>query len=123
MHLKITPNKQVGELVEEFQQFFPYLKLSFYSSKDGVNGHGKGKPVNAQTTLKEISRNIADGVVDVSGGVSVRQLEKTFNDSFFLNVQVQRRSGNIWLETTITDNWTLEHQNDHGRDITANMEL
>jgi hypothetical protein len=53
--------------------------------------------------------------------MSVKQLEKNFSEKCLLNVQVQRRSGNVWLETTITDNWSLEHQNDHGREITLNI--
>ena len=45
--------------------------------------------------------------------------EKIFKDQFSLAVQVFRRSGNLWLETTMTDNWTLRQQNEHGREIST----
>jgi len=44
-------------------------------------------------------------------------LEKSFYDRFDMLVQVSRKSGSIWLETTMTDNWTLKQQNDHGREL------
>ena len=47
------------------------------------------------------------------------ELEKIFKDQFGLAVQVFRKSGNLWLETTMTDNWTLQQQNNHGKEISA----
>jgi hypothetical protein len=32
---------------------------------------------------------------------------------------VFRKSGNLWLETTMTDDWTLQQQNDHGYEIST----
>ncbi|MEI9910895.1 MAG: hypothetical protein WDO71_15215 [Bacteroidota bacterium] len=49
--------------------------------------------------------------------MTVGQLEDIFQKQFGLQVQVSRRSGTLWLETTMTDNWTLKQQNDHGREL------
>ena len=51
--------------------------------------------------------------------MSVADLEKAFMNKFGLLTQVFRRSGNIWLETSITDGWSLKQQNDLGREITT----
>lgn len=49
--------------------------------------------------------------IDISGHVPVKALENQFFRLLGLNVQVFRRSGNLWLETTTTDHWTLaEHE-------------
>jgi hypothetical protein len=51
--------------------------------------------------------------------MKVKDLEKIFKDQFSLAMQVFRKSGNLWLETTMTDNWTLQQQNEHGREIST----
>jgi len=38
-------------------------------------------------------------------------------DRFGLAAQVFRKSGRVWLETIRTDNWTLNDQNKHGREL------
>jgi hypothetical protein len=49
--------------------------------------------------------------------MTVEELEKSFLVKFGLNVQVFRKSGKSWLETTITDKWTLEKQNTQGEEL------
>ena len=55
----------------------------------------------------------------LSDGMTVTDFENALMDQFGLSAQVFRRSGNLWLETTITDYWTLKQQNEHGREITV----
>jgi tyrosyl-tRNA synthetase len=43
--------------------------------------------------------------------MKVAELEGVFAKNFGLSVQVFRKSGNLWLQTTTTDNWTLAEQN------------
>ena len=42
--------------------------------------------------------------------MSVYELERSFKNLFGLNVQVSRKAGMIWLETTKTDKWSLQKQ-------------
>ena len=49
--------------------------------------------------------------------MSVTELETMFRENFGLYVQVFRRSGKLWLETTATDSWTLTVQNDQGKEL------
>jgi hypothetical protein len=56
-------------------------------------------------------------VVNIHDGLKVSDLEGILRD-LGLNAQVSRRSGAMWLETTMTDNWSLRKQNEHGREIT-----
>jgi len=46
--------------------------------------------------------------------MTVAEMEERFRDIYGLGVQVFRKSGTIWLETTVTDGWTLEDQNKQG---------
>ena len=49
--------------------------------------------------------------------MTVNELEQRFSDVYGLGVQVFRKSGNVWLETTVTDGWTLEQQNKQGESL------
>ena len=40
-----------------------------------------------------------------------------------VQAQLFRRSGNLWLDTTITDLWTLQRQNEHVREISTDKRL
>ena len=62
---------------------------------------------------------ITDGYIEITGAMKVTDLEKIFKNQFSLVVQVFRKSGKIWLETTITDNWTLDQQNNHGSELSS----
>jgi hypothetical protein len=43
--------------------------------------------------------------------MTVGELEQSFRDIYGLATQVFRKSGNNWIETTETVDWTLEKQN------------
>jgi hypothetical protein len=51
--------------------------------------------------------------------MSVAELEQQFSDVYGLSVQIFRQSGKAWLETTVTDKWTLEKQNEQGKALSA----
>lgn len=122
MRIEISGKKKVGDIVSEFQDSYPYLTLNFYGARDGLlTGHTKQAIYPSDTALSEIQPELAEGYIDVPETMSVKQLEQRLRDLFRLNVQVLRRSGNVWLETTATDNWSLFHQNSHGRELTQKL--
>jgi hypothetical protein len=46
--------------------------------------------------------------------LTVSELVKQITNSYRLEIQLCRKSGRIWLETSATDSWTLEMQNKQG---------
>jgi hypothetical protein len=42
--------------------------------------------------------------------MKVGELENLFAEKFGLYVQLFRKSGKVWLQTTTTDTWTLKEQ-------------
>jgi hypothetical protein len=53
-------------------------------------------------------------VLHIEADMPTWQLERLFEQEFGLHVQVFRKSGNIWLMTTVSDSLTLEEQNFKG---------
>ena len=52
--------------------------------------------------------------------MSVNSLEQSFRDIFGLHVEVLRKSGKAWLETSVTGNWSLMEQNAEGMALENN---
>ena len=75
--------------------------------------------IPAHRKIGDSKLSIPDADVEISEDMKVSDLEKLFKDNFKLAVQVFRKSGNLWLETTMTDNWTLLQQNNHVRELST----
>ena len=118
MELNIAPDKTIKELQERFHGFFPYLKIEFFRKPhvDGV-ASPKSDLVSPNILLGNLSSRITKGTISLSPHISVTTLEKTFRQEYGLNVQVFRSSNNLWIETSLTDHWSLERQNNEGEEI------
>jgi len=108
----------VADIQERFREFYPNLKLAFYR-----NPHHKGEcspkeeVVSPETPIDKIRMVHNFGWLDVSSYRIADAVEHDFSHEYGLNVQILRRSGDLWLETTSTDTWTLEELNAAGRPV------
>ena len=120
MNLTIRPSRLISEIQDEFSKMFPYLKLEFFRERSGKRlNYSANNIIRHNQKLAEGQLQPVDGMIDIKPGMTVKELENDFREEFSLAVQVFRRSGNVWLETTMTDNWTLKHQNDHGKELSS----
>lgn len=113
--IAINDEISIRSIQDAFNSIFPYLKLEFYSKQ-----HAPGRPSNVKflqqpgKLLGEIRKNHTNGEIIITPEMTVSDVEQLFGDEYGIGVQVFRKSGNVWLETTITDNWTLQKQNAEG---------
>ena len=122
MYLHITPAMLITEVQKEFNNMFPFLKLEFFQNKSSNrSGFSLKNLVSHDRKIVEVQPSIKTGDVQVMEEMKVQDLERIFKDQFGLAVQVFRRSGNLWLETTMTDSWTLRQQNEHGEEISSGV--
>lgn len=120
MHLRIASNRLISDIQKEFNKVFPFLKLEFFNNKSFFNSGFSSKNIIPQTQqVGNGNLQSINGEIEIDGEMKVTELENIFKDKFNLAVQVFRKSGNLWLETTMTDNWTLQQQNNHGREIST----
>ena len=66
---------------------------------------------------KSLPKKFQKGSIRISEEMLVSALEKSFEVQFGLSAQVFRKSGKTWLETSKTDDWTLKHQNEAGKEL------
>ncbi len=111
--LHLNDDLKISEIQAEFNGIFSQLKLEFFtkSHEDGEGSH-KDDMMSPGLTLGEVRSNHTEGALKVSSGMTVSSLEDAFEEKYGLHVQVFRKSGDVWLETTVTDSWTLKEQND-----------
>ncbi len=111
----IKSDKKLADVKKAFQEMFPFLRIEFYS---GHHKAGEGSPKDMQLeddkTILEVSGREVNEELEIVPTLSVRELEKYFYKELGLNIQVFRASGNLWMQTTATDHWTLQEQNRKG---------
>lgn len=116
MVIHLSSDKTVAEIQKEFNALFPFLKIGFFSkSHKPFEGNFKKSILAPETKLKFLKKEKIK--VKIEPGMTVNELEQLFKSKFGLNVQIFRKSGRSWLETTITDNWTLAKQNEEGEEL------
>jgi hypothetical protein len=132
MKSNITRQRLIKEVQEEFTKAYPYLRI------DLTKGKGESRPVPSaapgrkdpswpeyvpgqQEETDDIVRIVAQKLLfnefGMSDDMKINELELLLQYEFGLPVQILRKSGNLWLETRMSQYWTLRQQNDHGHDI------
>lgn len=112
MKLLISGETRIRDLNMEIAKTFPFLKLEFYRHrhKTGESSRLEQKMPD-HTKLEEIIGIIKATLFEIQPSDTVANVEQRFQEEFGLPVQVCRKSGGLWVETTQTDNLTMERQN------------
>lgn len=120
MKITIDKAKTILDIQKEFTNLFAFLKIEFFTRPHGKGmGSEKRFMKEGHSLLTNSGGHGKEGVVEIDGEMTVTELERLFEENFNLYVQVFRRSGKLWLETTATDNWTLNYQNEQGRELSS----
>lgn len=115
MKLHVDDTRSIAEIQGEFNAGFPYLKIEFFKKPHEVG------ETSALADMLPADSNLAkwrtvhnSGDIIITPETKVSELESEFQDKFGLSAQVFRQSGEVWLETSVTDSWTLKEQNEQG---------
>ena len=118
--LNFGPQTPVAEVQRIFHQTYPFLKLVFFKK-----AHDEGAPSMAADQL-EATGNFADigmrgdgGSISIAPSRTVAELEMEMEERCGLHVQVFRKSDNLWIQTSVSDHWTLARQNEDGKEIST----
>lgn len=108
MLMKIDTTTRVGSIQQAFTSALPFLKLEFFRSVDKVSGR---KRMRLPAEIARPGMEATEIIIDPS--MKVVDLENILSRAG-LPAQVFRRSGNVWIETSLTNDWTLAQQNQEG---------
>ena len=123
MEIIINDHRKIFAIQKEFSEIFPYLKLQFFGKPHKVGAPSSKKMMKHPSKTIGQCRTIHNkGVLTITPNMTAADLEQGFSDVYGLSVQVFRKSGSVWLETTATDGWTLESQNRQGKELSEYYE-
>ena len=115
MGIRINDHIKVFVLQEELNMRFPYLKLEFFAKIQAGNREFLKKLTRLDDIIVvEHNNDQSKGEISIDPEMTVRELEQKFKEIYGLEIKLFRKSGKLWLETTITDSWTLDQQNREG---------
>ena len=119
MRIKINDKRKISAIQKEFSASFPYLRIEFFLRPDKrkVAYNKLNLIIPENKTIGDFRKVHNETSVTITPGMKVSKLEQVFKDDFGLYVQVFRKSGRVWLETTMTDDWTLAEQNREGEEL------
>jgi len=119
--MEIKGERLISEVQKDFSFAYPFLKIEFFKNgSTRKERYAFEKLLPNKLPMKDAwFLNRHEGELQFGDETTVLELEKEFMRLFGLSAQVFRRSGNLWLETTFTDHWSLKQQNDHGREIST----
>lgn len=112
--LNIDRATKISDIQEWFTGRFAFLKLEFFR-----NRHLAKKEVRGPGELALRSDVLTHAKITIDGKWTVIDVENLFLTEAGLYVQILRRSGNLWIETTFTEDWTLDQQNHEGEMLSA----
>jgi hypothetical protein len=109
---------KISTLQNSFNHEFPFLRLEFFRHGHSLyGGNSKTDLLNREKIAGSTLRSTGKKEILITEDHTVAAVEQMFSENFGLAVQVFRKSGKSWLETTRTDDWTLRKQNDQGLEL------
>lgn len=123
MKIIINDHRKIFGIQEEFSKLFPYLKIELYSKSPHIKGAFPNKvPMPSARTLGECRIIHNKGTVTITPNMTINELEQIFSDVYGLTAHILRKSGNAWIEASLTGEWTLEEQNNQGKELSKQKE-
>jgi hypothetical protein len=113
MKLHIDQESQIRNIQNNFNEVYPFLKIEFFKNAF-TKPSQKIEKINSGEKVKLVGRLNGHNKIDISKQRTIAQLEEDFKALFGLHALVYRKLGKLWIETSLTDDWTLEQQNSEG---------
>lgn len=114
----VAASQKLSAVQKEFNAHFPFLKLEFFRHRHDIHEPSpKRDMILTDHHLKDLRKISSKKMIRITEDMPVATLERLFRETFGISVQVFRKSGRSWLETSITDDWSLKFQNDQGREL------
>jgi hypothetical protein len=117
--VEIHDNKRIIDIQEDFNNAFPYLKIIFITMLNGKILSQEKRYRNGLVKIGEYRKAVSNKNSRISNEQTVSEIEFFFRREYNLIIQVLRKSGKAWLETSVTGDWPLKKQNNEGAQLSS----
>jgi hypothetical protein len=99
MKMQINDHRKIFAVQEEFNKFFPNLRVEFLGKPSKVGNPPSEKMVKASKTLGDCRVVHNKGELTLSLSSTTAELKQTLADTYGLSAVFLQRSGDKWIET------------------------
>jgi hypothetical protein len=118
----ISRDSLVIEIQEQFNVFYPFLKIEFSTKpKASSSVDFKKYKVSPESRLSKVTKAVFPIKLNVNSDRTIAEVEEDCWQLLGLSIRVCRKSGNVWNDISLTYNWSLESQNKAGEFISTEM--
>ena len=112
MLLRIDQDTSIKEVQKQFNAWYPFLQIHFFKNGSTDNKLSKkAERALPEWPVKKLKNFDKPEYLPINHKITVGELLESFRGIGLL-VQVCRKSGNHWVETSLTSDWTLARQNE-----------
>jgi hypothetical protein len=116
MTLHMNESSTIKDIQTDFSTEYPFLKMDFLKIiRDRLGWITGTEKMLPGEKMLPYYRNTVKMKLSIDGDKTVNGLISDIEESLNMKVRVLRRSGNVWIETSLTMDWTLEQQNSEGK--------
>jgi hypothetical protein len=107
----ITHNTLLSEIKTEFTVQFEGLKLEFFKHSHGYTEASSIKDIRTEdASIEQLNSIISPLTLNWESHMTVAEVERNLEKHLGLHAQVFCKLGRTWIETSKTDDYTLDHQ-------------
>ena len=109
MKLFVKPEIKANDLIRHFNEIYPFLRLEIYNQGEVMSD------TCHDCKLSDIVHKKAIKCFVILPEMKVSEAESSFWEKMGIQISVFRKSGKTWLESSFTNYWSLERQNNLGK--------
>lgn len=117
MKLSVSSEIKTNELIRQFNEIFPYLRLEIYHKGQEMGDAAHPSHLSDIINLKQFEN------FEIIPEMTVAEVESSFWEKMGIQISIFRKSGRTWLESSYTNYWSLEKQNNLGKELNDFMNV
>jgi hypothetical protein len=86
MGINVTGSKMIKTLQKEFNEAFPYLRISIYPLSE--KRKNKKSPYSGDNRISEVRKKVSSGEISIHGRTLVKNLETAFEKEYGLYAKI-----------------------------------
>jgi hypothetical protein len=116
INMIIRKDSQIRDIQNEFHTLYPYLKIEFYKNGGHIDaGLGRLEKISPLLNISTFKKIKSPLRIEFSNDNKVCDIKQQILKQLGIGALIFRKSGSHWIETSLTEDWTLSQQNEEGK--------
>ncbi|MBC8047225.1 MAG: hypothetical protein H7Y00_10545 [Fimbriimonadaceae bacterium] len=116
--LRISSNSTIRDVQNDLEQQFPFLKFEFCKNMESESKNERPEMLSPALKLSAFVNGRENIYINLNEDKKVFELKNDFKN-IGLAIVIYRISGNVWVKTSLTEDWSLQMQNTAGKNFSA----